>query len=53
MNLGSVESEHPKLTNRVFIFEEFEHVHEHGHDTSTLRTDDLPWQYRALRCIAR
>jgi len=26
MNLGSVESELPKLTNRVIIFEEFEHV---------------------------
>jgi len=34
--LGSAESEHPKLTNRDIVFEEFQLC---DHDTSTSRTD--------------
>jgi len=43
--LGSAESEHPRLTNREIIFEEFPTYvimipHRHGH--TDRRTDDLP-----------
>ena len=34
--LGSAKSEHPRLTNREIIFEEFQPI---DYDTSTSRTD--------------
>jgi len=52
--LGSSESEKVELI-AVKLFSKNSNLNDH--DTSTLqtdgRTDNLPWQYRALRSIAR
>jgi len=54
MMFGSAKSEHPKLTNREIIFDEFQPVIMiPQRSTQTDREkDDLPYQYRALRSIA-
>jgi len=49
---GSAESEHPELTNREIIFGEFHPMWPRYVNVTERQTDDLPWQYRALRCIA-
>jgi len=55
--LWSAESEHHRLTNREIIFEDFQPMwlrYLNVTDGRTdRRTDNLPWQYRALCSIAR
>jgi len=48
--LGSAESEHPRLTKCEIIFEDFQPI---DHDPQRHGQTTLPWQYRALRSIAR
>jgi len=54
--LGSAESEMVRLISLEIIFAEFQPI-AYDHDTSASQTDrqtdNLPWQYRALRSIAR
>jgi len=56
--LGSAERKDPRLISREIISEVFQPIRDHNTSTSQTDgqtdgwTDDVPWQYRALRCIA-
>ena len=51
--LGSAKSEHPKLTNRDIIFEEFQPTSSQSINiTEGRQTDDMRSQDRALHCSA-
>ena len=48
---GSAESEHPRQINHEIIFEVFQLMWPRYLNVTDRRTDDFPWQYRAL-CVA-
>jgi len=50
--LGSAESEHPMLTNREIIFEEFQPMSTQSINVTDRRRDDMRSQDRALHCSA-
>jgi len=50
--LGSADSEHPELTNGEIICKDFQPVWSRYLNVTDGQTDDLSWQYHALRIIA-
>jgi len=52
MMFGSAESEHPRLTKREIIFEEFQPMWSQSTDDADGRTDDMRLQEHALHCSA-